>query len=252
MLFVYGYDLPATIKPGETLTFRAHWRPERGVDAPITFFAHLVDYSGRQTFAAFDHNGFPPSLWHGGEMVTATFPLPVPAETPAGVYWVEFGAYTTRGERLLTNVGEDQDELGPVVVLPRETAAGTPVARLGEVVGLLPPVVRRAGDGLDVDLRWLPAGPLSREHAVFVHVLDASGKLVAQADGPPAGGRWRAPYWLPNVAVDDARHVTLPPGLPSGVYRVTAGLYQPETGERLPASPAGPEPGSALLGEVTL
>ncbi len=249
---VRGYDLPQLARPGETLTFRVHWEPLRGVNAPITFFAHLLDYSGNQTLAGFDHNGFPPELWHGGERVTSSFPLAIRSETPPGAYWVEFGAYTSGGRRLLNQVDEEQDLLGPVIVTPEAVASEAPVGRLEQGVGLLSPAVRRSGDGLDVDLRWLPSRRLEREYSVFVHVLDAAGKLVAQADGPPAGGRWPTLHWLPNVPVEDSRHVALPAGLPTGTYQVTAGLYQLQTGERLPAEPAGPEPGSLLVGEVAL
>ncbi len=252
VLQVYGYDLPARISPGETLTLRAFWRPARSVSS-VTFFAHLVDYSGNKTLAARDHDGFPPDQWRGGERVVSSFPLVAPAGTPAGAYWVEFGAYTAGGQHLLIDGNQERKLLGPVVISLEATAGGAAaVAELGSRIGLLPPSVTRAGDGLDIGLRWLPAQPLTRDYSVFVHVLDGSGQLVAQADGPPAGGRWPAPYWLPNLAVDDSRHVRLPPGLPAGQYRVSAGLYRLDTGERLATTPVGPEPGSVLIGEVTL
>ena len=247
-----GYDLPARVGPGQGLEFRIQWRPARASTIPVTFFAHLLDYGQQRVVASLDQNGFPAGEWRGGETVLSTFPLDVAPATPAGVYWLEGGAYTDGGRRLRTEQGEDRLLLGPVVVAPDNSADQAPVAELGGAIGLLPSTVRQTGQAVDVRLRWLPGQPLAQDYSVFVHVLDESGKLVAQADGPPAGGQWPTRYWLAGVPVDDGRAVTLPAGLPAGRYAVAAGLYRLDTGERLPATPPGPEPGSVLVGSVQL
>src|SRR5713226_4685595 len=112
----------------------------------VTFFAHLVDYSGNKTLAARDHDGFPPDQWRGGERVVSSFPLVAPAGTPAGAYWVEFGAYTAGGQHLLIDGNQERKLLGPVVISLEATAGGAAaVAELGSRIGLLPPSVTRAG-----------------------------------------------------------------------------------------------------------
>ena len=247
---VQGYDLPSRGEPGHTVDFRVQWRPARPSSMPVTFFAHLLDYRQQRVVASLDQNGFPASEWRGGETVLSSFPLDIASTTPAGAYWLEFGAYTNGGRRLRTQQGEGRLLLGPVVLAPTGPAGQTPVATLGGAVALLPATVRQAGQALDVQLRWLPGQALGQDYSVFVHVLDGSGRLVAQADGPPAGGQWPARYWLPGIPVDDSRTVNLPPDLPAGRYAVVAGLYRLDTGERLPATPAGPEPGSVLVGTV--
>jgi 4-amino-4-deoxy-L-arabinose transferase-like glycosyltransferase len=252
-LQVQGYDLPASIAPGQSLDFRVQWRPAGPSAMPVTLFAHLLDYSQQHVVASLDQNGFPAGEWRGGETVLSTFPLDVPAATPAGVYWLEFGAYTDGGRRLRTDRGDDRLLLGPVVIAGPTSPGQTPIAELGGRVGLLRSTVTQRGQALDVGLQWLPSQSLGQDYSVFVHVLDGTGRLVAQADGPPAGGQWPARYWLPGVPVDDARAVNLPGGLPAGRYAVAAGLYRLDTGERLqPATPAGPEPGSVLVGSVQL
>jgi hypothetical protein len=62
---------------------------------------------------------------------------------------------------------------------------------------------------------------------VFVHVVDASGRLVAQGDGPPLGGAYPTSLWEPGELVEDEYVL----GAASG--RVLIGLYRPDTGERL-------------------
>ena len=247
-----GYDLPVRVAPGHVLEFRVEWRPSRASTIPVTFFAHLLDYSQQRGVASLDQNGFPAGEWRGGEIVLSTFPLDVAPTTPTGVYWLEFGAYTDGGRRLQIAQGEDRLLLGPVVIAPANSINQTPIAEMGGVVGLLPSRLSQTGQILDVHLRWLPRQPFGQDYSVFLHILDGAGKLVAQADGPPAGGQWPTRYWLAGVPVDDGRAVTLPAGLPAGRYVVAAGLYRLDTGERLEAVPAGPEPGSALVGSIRL
>jgi len=55
---------------------------------------------------------------------------------------------------------------------------------------LATPRVQR-GDILQLDLFWRTDTPLSERYKVFVHVLDANGKIVAQTDREPGGGRIR-------------------------------------------------------------
>jgi hypothetical protein len=247
-----GFDVPARAAPGEELAVRAEWTPQPGFGGSFTLFAHLVDYAGERTLASFDHNGFPAGEWQGGEKVLSTFPLTVPSDASPGAYWVEFGAYTDGGRRLPQADGQDHLLLGPLIVAPPAAVSGSTVARLGGQVDLLQPAIQRSGQELHVSLDWLPAGPLERDYSVFLHVLNGAGTLVAQSDGPPAGGEWPARYWLAGVPVHDVREVRLPADLPAGQYRVTAGLYRLDRGERLAASPSGPEPGSALVGTVDL
>jgi hypothetical protein len=247
-----GFQIPTRVAPGQDSTFQMEWTPQRAFGASLTFFAHVVDYSGQHTLVSFDHNGFPSSEWQGGEKVLSSFPLAIPSNASAGAYWIEFGAYTDGERRLQQGNGTDHLLLGPVVVAPQAPAGEPAAAEFGGQLGLLPATIQRSGDGLDIHLRWLPSQPVERDYSVFVHVLDKNGRLVAQADGPPADGHWPTQYWLPGVPVDDRQRLTLPPGLLPGQYRVAAGLYRLDTGQRLPTEPAGPEPGSVLIGNFDI
>jgi hypothetical protein len=72
-------------------------------------------------------------------------------------------------------------------------------------------------------------------YKVFVHLIDpASGRPVVQDDAVPR--RWTYPTteWTRNEVVEDK--IILPlDGVPQGHYDLVIGLYDPETGERLPA-----------------
>ena len=68
---------------------------------------------------------------------------------------------------------------------------------------------------------------LSESYRVFVHLLSEDGRIVAQADGLPAG--WTRPTtgWLPGEFIIDRHTIALPTTLPSGNYTLTTGLYLP-------------------------
>jgi len=75
---------------------------------------------------------------------------------------------------------------------------------------------------------WATEAPV--DGRIFVHVRDANGNLVAQADGPALGGMVPAWIWQPGDRIYDIRHV-VPEGPPP--YTVQAGIFQPSG--RLPA-----------------
>jgi hypothetical protein len=86
-----------------------------------------------------------------------------------------------------------------------------------------------------LNLVWHSLAATNRRYSVFVHVLDAQGLLVAQADAEPQQGRYATPLWQPGEYVTDDYDFTLPPG----AYTLRVGLYVPETGERLALADGG-------------
>jgi hypothetical protein len=98
-------------------------------------------------------------------------------------------------------------------------------------VGLRRP--RWPGDVLGVTLWWARAGPVPQAPRVFIHVLDASGRLVAQRDGPLPNDLTPISTWPLDHAFPVFTRVMLPRGL-HGVYTLRVGLYDPASGARWP------------------
>ncbi|HUV90998.1 MAG TPA: hypothetical protein VMY80_15185 [Anaerolineae bacterium] len=99
----------------------------------------------------------------------------------------------------------------------------------------LPEQVWRPGDVVPVTLYWQAAGPTRNQARVFLHLYDAGGNLVVQADGwayydtrPPC-------TWWPGEVVADPRSLALPVEQPAGLYSLEVGLYNPDGAGRLPA-----------------
>ncbi len=90
------------------------------------------------------------------------------------------------------------------------------------------------GGEMDVTLIWrVTQTPPTAWHS-FLHLLDASGNKVAQADDHRPGGFYLpAPLWRPGDVVHDAFRLPIPADLPPGDYTLVTGFYDPATGERM-------------------
>lgn len=154
----------------------------------------------------------------------------------------------------------------PEVKYPPRTAPVAPVqtlvATLGTAVHLVggslltSPTLLPAGKLLpdtNVRLFWRTDVPLTDNYRVFVHLVDADGRPLAQHDGEPGGGNAPTAGWQPGETIVDDHPLTIPADLPSGTYRIIAGLYLPPNGARLAVSGPDAVPGleAALVAQVT-
>jgi hypothetical protein len=93
---------------------------------------------------------------------------------------------------------------------------------------------------LTLSLHWQVLQTLTPSHHIFVHLDAPENQTLAQADslpqtaaGPAPSGSWRPDEYLTTVQVLH-RPATTPP---DAILHV--GLYNPVTGQRLPASVNG-------------
>jgi hypothetical protein len=102
---------------------------------------------------------------------------------------------------------------------------------------------------LSLILFWAAEAAPTRDYKVFAHLLDAQGQLVAQHDSMPA--RWHRPTtsWAPGEAIADQHRLELPGELPAGEYTLRVGMYDADSGERLPVTDAQ---GQAVAGDELL
>lgn len=87
------------------------------------------------------------------------------------------------------------------------------------------------GDDIPLSLYWQPHDPLAPDQYLFLQLLDARGQMAAGMEGPPIA-------WLPTSAWSDApmrtqHKLRVPADLSPGQYRLIAGLFAPDSGQRI-------------------
>jgi hypothetical protein len=92
----------------------------------------------------------------------------------------------------------------------------------------------RVGKPLRVEATWQATGPVAASYTVFLHLLGPDGRLVAGQDGLPVNGYRASTTWQPGEAIVDRKAILVPADTPRGDYTLEAGLYDPQTGRRLP------------------
>jgi hypothetical protein len=132
-------------------------------------------------------------------------------------------------------------------VPPHATPAQASFGGLAELAGYsLEPAAPHAGGALTATLYWRALVEQDRSYTVFVHLVDAAGRIVAQHDGIPANGDLPTQIWLANEVVADPHTLWLPPELPAGKYTVRVGIYDPASSARLSVASTAPHDDSAL------
>ncbi len=137
---------------------------------------------------------------------------------------------------ILTDYGGEDLTVYPVGMLE---AQGVPpqtpfLAEFGGRIRLLSASVDVEGTTLVVMLRWQSLEPLEEEATVFLHLVSASGELVAQRDGYPLMGLSRPVFWVPGDIWRDVRYLWRSE-MPGGTYTLKVGLYPVNGGPRLKA-----------------
>jgi hypothetical protein len=82
-------------------------------------------------------------------------------------------------------------------------------------------------------LFWTTNERVPLEATVFIHLRAADGFVRDQADGPPVSGQYPTTAWQPGEVIEDIHR--LPPVENNQIDHLAIGLYDPLTGERLPA-----------------
>jgi len=120
------------------------------------------------------------------------------------------------------------------------------VATLGDGIGLLgydlTPASVKPDQDLTVTLYWQAQAPGSAWFKVFTHLVGPDGTLLSQHDSQPAEGTAPTSQWLAGEVIIDRHIIPIPADAPGGECTLYAGMYSPDTGERLLALDANGNP----------
>jgi hypothetical protein len=62
----------------------------------------------------------------------------------------------------------------------------------------LPTIPVQPGETIGVGLNWLAQQQVDESYTIFVHLIDASNRLIAQRDYTPMGGAFPTQLWIPK------------------------------------------------------
>ncbi len=112
---------------------------------------------------------------------------------------------------------------------------------------LLTPEVRPGGT-LQLSFYWRAESAPALNYTVFIHVYDETGNLITQQDMMPAEGTAPTSRWEPGQFVEDFHILPAPEDMPPGEYHILVGMYDFQTGARLPVTtPEGEELPDAII-----
>ncbi|HEX5416264.1 MAG TPA: hypothetical protein VFZ25_11400, partial [Chloroflexota bacterium] len=237
-------NLPSTLTPGEALPLQLLWRVEATPSESFAVSTKLIDrVSGEKVASPPDgipfEASFPPTMWGGGEFVDQPVQLMVPRDLPPGAYDLQIGLYVRRGQQTqpISPTGSPTEPTVSVArwtVLPDasgERAAQPASARFGADLRLAAYTLRPESGGVRTMLYWVADHRLPRNYTISVQLLDAAGKLVAQQDSEPVGGRLPTSEWPVGEIIRDEHLVALK-DVPAGA-RVAVVVYDHQTMQRL-------------------
>jgi hypothetical protein len=204
-------------------------------------FVHLVAGPERLIFAQSDveHPGYvPTSRWNMTQYVVDEHHIHVPEGVPAlavspylGLYHLDTGELAGTAEiPVPINIHADGTAPTPARL---HTPAGAEIALLGYKA-------RPTDEGMELTFYWQANGEIETDYQVFLHLLDAGGEVMLQADSPPVEGLYPTSLWEEGRLIGDVHSVTLPGGSVPAAIRV--GLYDLTTLQRLPGSGADGQP----------
>jgi hypothetical protein len=253
-----GYSLsPLAVDPSGALAVTLYWQVRAPIEDRYHGFVHLLTLAGdmigqKDQLAWGEH--YPSSNWHVGETILDLYTLVVPNDAAPGSYVLSVGLYDGEThERLPIQDAEgswldgDQIALGvrPVVRGPAQYQAPQMEhhvgARFGNLAQLSGYSLAHTPTALEVTLVWeaLAASDWPG-YAVFVHLSGEEG-LVAQHDGVPRQGQQPTLGWRDGEYIPDS-HLLVLSDVPEGRYSLTVGMYNPHSGERIPAFDASGAP----------
>jgi hypothetical protein len=248
-----GYNLPSSIvfEQGDRVPITLLWRLSDGAGKKRVFRTWLDKAEAWQVLPIPDLPTSDPDKPVGAALLRQWASFPLTARVPDGTYSLYLAGYTTEAE---AQAGRREGILlGTVTVQGRKrifdvpemgTQVGAILDRRVTLLGFdLEDDRRRSpGDKLHVTLFWRVRTEMDTSYTVFVHLVGTDGTIRAQQDNVPHHGEWPTTGWVKSEVISDEYELTISPDTPPGTYRLIAGMYKAETGQRLTATAGNDTP----------
>ncbi|MAT97029.1 MAG: hypothetical protein CL608_07800 [Anaerolineaceae bacterium] len=252
-----GYDISANqpLMPGMGLDITLYWQAtaEESLSDPFVLFT-LTKPDGDilSSSEGWPTPSLPPDSWPIDKIMVSQTSLYVPEVELPGEIFINAQATNMVGEATIT-VTKLQTVGGASQITPTELPDNVNVLFNNEL--------RLRGyqtfaeeyqpnETVNVTLFWQVEKTPTADHTLFVHLLDASGQLIAQLDRPAGGITSPTSTWREGETWRDTYPVPLPANMPNGQYTLQIGMYDWPSLERLPIANTNED--SWELGEIVV
>jgi hypothetical protein len=267
-------EVPRTpLQPGERFLVNLYLHTIGTIDTNLIAIVRVVDAAGSEVA---HHEAWPfgaaTSTWQPGEEYIDGHELQLPGDLAAGYLRVEVGFYDGDSQALVTplvaGTNTPRGEYVPVGYVGVGLAGKEPALLqspplLGREIKLLgarlqrvdlsdstvPRVEMPPEEGMPVlplTLAWQATQPVAVDYITLLHLVAPDGTLAKQFDRAPLQGVAPTSLWRTGDVLLDGYDLEIPADLPSGDYRLLAGLYDLPTLTRLPVQIDGKPAGDTI------
>jgi hypothetical protein len=228
---------PGPYRPGQTIRAGLTWQaadeglPDIRPALQLVYEGEVVAENGDAPV-----NGrYPTDRWVGGQLVSEFRDL----RAPAGVSGTARLVIDVAGQAF--DLGEVSIEGESVLFEPPPSEVKVAVSFGDGDIDLMgfdpPPSPIDNSQPVPLTLYWRSSsGEIPAAYTVFAHLLAEDGRLLAQHDAPPANGARPTNEWLAGEYVIDPHELVWREAGYVGPARLAVGLYDPQTGARLPTT----------------
>ena len=243
-LELVGYDLEQrAVLAGESAGVRLYWQAHGAIDHGLRLQLEVQGEDGTShAQEAFDltSTDYPPTRWRPDELLGAWYYPSTPENMLTGEVILKLDLLDEGGRSVLPR---------PVELLALWVQSAAPrfdaplridqpiKVSLGEQITLWAyelDCTAQAGEAASVTLYWKAEQKVDTAYKVFVHLYDGQGGILAQSDGQPGLGTRPTTTWERGEFVADRHFITIPPDAELGSYELGVGLYDPQSGKRVP------------------
>jgi hypothetical protein len=274
-ILLRGYSVDARsadrglLQPGAVLFVTLYWQAVQPVSEDYNIAVQLWADGKNALVSTTDFpfgGAYRTRIWRPTEWVATHHWLQLPAHLPQGRYTLATTMLHLLGGKRIPATGDSVDStigfavapdfrIRPVAVPLTDSQSAT-VAQFADLftvadahlaidsveqpVGSI--ISIKPGATLELGLTWRTLTRPMRDYTTFLHVSPAPDVApIAQTDllmgSTIAGGSFPTGAWRPPEAYRDTLKVTVPPTLAPGRYGVWLGIYDWQSGTRLPVSP---------------
>jgi hypothetical protein len=256
------------VQPGDEFIVTLYWQGLKPMDTNYSAFIRLYGRDDTEAFLLDTYPGggmWQTTRWQVGDIVADRYRLRIAdtitnAELMPGTLWLDVGFWNFETKQFLNTFDLSGKPTGRQRYAAGALASRNPVelpAAPEPYLSQAKPaesIVAQNGNHLTLTITWTVTADFSEDYTIFVHLFNASGVKLAQADGPAANNTFSSRWWRKGDTVVDPHTFELPAGMPAGDYTIKYGLYRPSDGARMPAFTSDGQPigDAALTQPVTI